>query len=357
MHMKANTDAQRILIVEDEPRVADALSRMLTMPQNGGHQVVACDTGEAALAKLRAEQFDLVITDLRMPGISGLELLDRTRHISPNTRSVLITAFGSTEVEYQARQLANAYLTKPFSLQSFIQAVQQALGSPAIPLPPMMAFSDDGLRAIQQRLDQLHTEIGALSILLADWSGQIIVECGERHDAYSDVLLALLGNSMAAATEVARLLHEENGFDLHYHEGNHFEIYSAMVNETIYLALLFDRRLVGSRIGLVSLYMRRAIEDLRGLLNSALIEPGEAASLHTGMASAMDAALDDAFDFAHKPLPISEPQHTQSRAKLDDPIDSTLPSAMALNSLQSGVGGLLTFEQARSRGLLDRAGV
>ncbi len=318
--MKVSVDQQRILIVEDEPRVANALARVLSMPQNGGHQVVCCDTGEAALVKLREIQFDLLITDLRMPGISGLELLDRTRHISPSTRSVLITAFGSAEVEYQARNLANAYLTKPFSLQSFTQAVKQALSSPAVPLPSMRAFSDYGLRAVQQRLGQLYTDTGALGILLPDWSGQLIVECGERCESYSDALLALLGNSMAAATEVARLLQEENGFDLHYHEGNHFEMYSAMVSETIYLALLFDRRLNGSRIGLVSLYMRRAIDDLRGLLNSAVIEPGEALGLRDGLANAMGGALDDAFSFDTKPLSVPDIQPREQRLNMNDSI-------------------------------------
>jgi len=120
----------RILVVEDESRVGEALCRVLSLPQGGGHEVDYCSSGEAALSRLQEAQPDLLITDLRMSGMSGLELLERVHQISPRTRSLLITAFGSPEVEAQVLRLANGYLSKPFSLQSFLQAVEQVLNAP-----------------------------------------------------------------------------------------------------------------------------------------------------------------------------------------------------------------------------------
>jgi CheY-like chemotaxis protein/predicted regulator of Ras-like GTPase activity (Roadblock/LC7/MglB family) len=295
--MKAGSEPEAILIVEDEHPVADALCKVLRMSQNGGYQVASCESGEAALAALQAAYYDLMITDLRMPGLNGIELIERTRQISPSTRSVLITAFGTAEIEARARNLANAYLPKPFSLQDFLQSVKAALAAPAVPLRPVMMFSEGGLREMQQRLEQLLLDTDAVSAALPDWSGQLLVECSWRDESHLDALLALLGNSMAAAAEVARLLGEEDGFELHYHPGKHLEVYSAMVNDTVFLALLFDRRLAGSRMGLVSLYMRRAVEELRGLLNTALVEPGEALGLQLGFGSEMGSALDEAFSF------------------------------------------------------------
>ena len=107
---------KRVLVVEDESRVAEALCRVLSLPQGGGHQVDYCSSGEAALSRLQETQPDLLITDLRMSGMSGLELLERAHQISPNTRSLLITGFGSPEVEAQVLRLANSYLPKPFNL-------------------------------------------------------------------------------------------------------------------------------------------------------------------------------------------------------------------------------------------------
>ena len=283
-----------ILIVEDENRVATALGRVLSMAQGGGHTVITSASGEEALTKLREIPIDLVISDLRMPGMNGLDLLEAAHQISPNTRSILMTAFGTLEVEQRARYLANAYLPKPFTLQDFLRTVEEALAAPPVTVQSVIAFSEDGLNAIQQRLNALLNDTGALCVLLPDWSGQLLVECGSRSGAESDVLFALLGNSMAAATEVARLLHEEDGFDLQYHEGKHYEVYAAMVSETIFIALLFDRRMGGNRIGLVSLYMRRAIEDLRSLLSTALVDPRSAFGLRTELTSGVDDALEDA---------------------------------------------------------------
>jgi hydroxymethylpyrimidine pyrophosphatase-like HAD family hydrolase/CheY-like chemotaxis protein len=120
-----------ILIIEDSLGVARALNRTLSLPQGGGYWVETCESGEAALERLRRARFDLLITDLRLPGMNGLALLEHARQISPETRSVLITAFGSPQVEERARHLANAYLPKPFRLHNLIQIVHRILGEPA----------------------------------------------------------------------------------------------------------------------------------------------------------------------------------------------------------------------------------
>jgi CheY-like chemotaxis protein len=122
----------RILIVEDEVAVARALQRALSLPQGGGYRAESCGSGEAALERLRAAQFDLMITDFYLPGINGLELLRLARQISPDMHSVLITAFGSPQVKGQAHCLADAYLSKPFHLQDIIQTVRCLLNQPVV---------------------------------------------------------------------------------------------------------------------------------------------------------------------------------------------------------------------------------
>jgi len=120
----------RILIIEDSLGVAQALKRTLSLPQGGGHWVQICGSGEAALEQLRGAHFDLLITDLRLPGMNGLAVLEHARQINPGTGSVLITAFGSPQVEARARQLANVYLPKPFRIHDLIQIVQRVLDEP-----------------------------------------------------------------------------------------------------------------------------------------------------------------------------------------------------------------------------------
>jgi two-component system response regulator (stage 0 sporulation protein F) len=118
---------KRILIIEDELQIVMTLCQALVHPMAGKHQVEVCPLADVAMKRLQYEQFDLVVTDLRMPGMNGLELLRHVHQTSPQTRKMLITAFGSPELEDQVRRLGAVYLPKPFDLQEFVVAVQRAL--------------------------------------------------------------------------------------------------------------------------------------------------------------------------------------------------------------------------------------
>ncbi|HSJ57053.1 MAG TPA: response regulator [Anaerolineae bacterium] len=118
---------KKILIVEDEPRIALALCRALELPVSGTPQVDISPVAETAIAKLQSESFDLVITDLRMPGMGGVELMRHIRDTSPHTRLMLITAYGSPDVEDVTRRLGAAYLPKPFTLRDFVNTVEEIL--------------------------------------------------------------------------------------------------------------------------------------------------------------------------------------------------------------------------------------
>ena len=126
--MDANlTGTNHILIVDDEPKVAFFLGRALER-YNSANRVTISHSGEEALQILGTSDVDVLVTDLRMPGISGLELIRWARASSPRTRSILITAYGSEEIMTQAYDLnASRYITKPFDIQQFTRAVEEAL--------------------------------------------------------------------------------------------------------------------------------------------------------------------------------------------------------------------------------------
>lgn len=138
--------AARILIVEDALGIAEALQRALTLYKDGSYHVEVSDSGEAALKLLVETPFDLLITDLRLPGMDGLELLERARHLGSAARTLLITAYGSPEVEAQARQQASAYLAKPFALRDLLREVELLLNEP-IQVSPPVSEGEDGRRS------------------------------------------------------------------------------------------------------------------------------------------------------------------------------------------------------------------
>ncbi len=126
------SDMKHILVVEDEPLLALALRGALTSRAGGGYEVEISPLGSEALDRLAEKPVDLVVVDLRMPGMSGLEVIRRTRSMSPSTRTMLITAFGSRDVQEAATELSAVYLAKPFSLHEFLGVVQKMLAeSPA----------------------------------------------------------------------------------------------------------------------------------------------------------------------------------------------------------------------------------
>jgi YesN/AraC family two-component response regulator len=112
--LKAQNRAQHILIVDDEPTLVFFLKQDLSQLQLAC-QVDNAAGGEEALSKLTLNKYDLLITDLKMTGINGLTLIEVARSLQPDIRVILMTAFGSREVEDKANQLqVDGYLTKPF---------------------------------------------------------------------------------------------------------------------------------------------------------------------------------------------------------------------------------------------------
>lgn len=126
----------RILLVEDSLGIAKALGRALGFHHDGAYQVEVCQSAEDALRRLHEAPFNLLISDLRLPGMDGLELLNRAQRIRPETRRMLITAYGSPELETKVRQSASVYLPKPFRLGDLIQIVERILKEPPAQPPP-----------------------------------------------------------------------------------------------------------------------------------------------------------------------------------------------------------------------------
>ncbi len=83
---------ERILIVDDEENLVALFKRIL---QKEGYEVQCASSGEEALEKLETEWFDLVITDLKMPGMDGLELLSKAKAVNPTMPFIMLTAFGT----------------------------------------------------------------------------------------------------------------------------------------------------------------------------------------------------------------------------------------------------------------------
>lgn len=116
---------EKILVVDDEQSLREVLSIML---KRAGYAVTSATDGEEAVELLQKEIFDLVITDLRMPKVDGLEVLKAVKSTSPETVVLIITAFASADSAVEAmKQGAYDYLTKPFQVDEVQLIIRNAL--------------------------------------------------------------------------------------------------------------------------------------------------------------------------------------------------------------------------------------
>jgi excisionase family DNA binding protein len=118
----------RILVVDDEPAVRELLVKMLT---DADYDVDAAPDGPTAVDLLGRSEYDLLITDLRMPGMDGLSVIREARRKSSDMAVVVVTGFSTEASAIEAINLGvSGYLTKPFRLPRVLQVAAKALGEP-----------------------------------------------------------------------------------------------------------------------------------------------------------------------------------------------------------------------------------
>jgi response regulator RpfG family c-di-GMP phosphodiesterase len=121
----SDAEPARILVVDDEKVIREILCEFLALE---GFVVQGVEDGEAALAELRVRHYDLVITDLKMPGKSGIEILEAIEELKLNVITVVMTGFGTVETAIQAmKRGAYDYILKPFKIEEVIHIVQRGL--------------------------------------------------------------------------------------------------------------------------------------------------------------------------------------------------------------------------------------
>ncbi|HET9886652.1 MAG TPA: response regulator [bacterium] len=118
--------AKRILVVDDQESMRQMLSDLLEVM---GHEACAVEGGESALNNLRQQSADLVITDLNMPVMNGMELMKQIKSEFPGIPVIIITGYGSFNTEKQVLSNgADGYIPKPCTIHRVQQTVNQALG-------------------------------------------------------------------------------------------------------------------------------------------------------------------------------------------------------------------------------------
>jgi CheY-like chemotaxis protein/predicted regulator of Ras-like GTPase activity (Roadblock/LC7/MglB family) len=268
--MSINNKRKRVLIVDDEESVAVVLAAGLSRANQ--YQVETATSGAAALAKFKADPFDLVLTDYRMPDMSGIELSEKIRQLRPNTLIMLMTAFDSRQVREQAEaSKLHEYIQKPIPVAQVRAIVEKALAqtlAKSVEPPPAATVSDD----VNGYVRKLRLDTRADCVLLLRAAGHLVVVDGATQNLDVGSIGALIAANFMAATELARLLGNQSIFKSSFHEGPDYDIYAYDINGDFLLAVIFGR---ASKAGLVRHYTQETAVSLLPLLAKLLEVPAD----------------------------------------------------------------------------------
>lgn len=231
----------RILVVDDEPSIREFLEIML---QREGYVVKTVDSGPAALSALKASAYDVVVTDISMPDMTGIELMGRLKQLHSEAAVIVMTAHGSTESAVEAMKLgATDYLTKPFQLDEMKIAIQSAIRSVAL----------------ERENRQLRTELGKSfsvgNIIGNSPAMQVVFDLVQRVSSTKTNIM-ILGESGTGKELVAHAIHR-NGSDA----GSPLVV----INCAAVPEALFESELFGHKRGAFT----GAVADKRGIFEQA----------------------------------------------------------------------------------------
>lgn len=143
--------SERILVVDDELFVRELLLEFLS---SEGYEVTLADSGEQAVRLAQTQAMDVVLLDLKMPGIDGIETLKRMRETDPNTLAIIMTGYPTIESSIEAlRYGAHDYVIKPFKLNDLKVSIEKALQEHKLKTE---------IGQLKDRIAQLEGELGKL---------------------------------------------------------------------------------------------------------------------------------------------------------------------------------------------------
>jgi CheY-like chemotaxis protein/predicted regulator of Ras-like GTPase activity (Roadblock/LC7/MglB family) len=242
-----------------------------------GYAVETAQTAEEALEVLPQIPFSLVITDLQMPGMDGLELLAQIKRSSPETPVVMITAHGSMDTVIQAlRHGVNDFVNKPFKPADLLNIVHRESKSPEAVAPSSPAavlglqLSARQMDRIDQHLAEMRLETGARCVLLIEGNGYLISAKGVIEDINVSALATLVAGDFAATAGIASVIGEQDAFRLNYHEGEQYSVYSAQVAPDVFMLVIFGQEI---KLGSVLYYARNILPKLQGIFKRVESSP------------------------------------------------------------------------------------
>ena len=253
---------RNILIVDDQRDILRLLHSTLDTLKNVEIKVFEAPSGEEALLESSRHKVDLLITDYKLPGMSGVELMHKVRARHPEAKVILITGMNERKVrEEMLNAGALAIFDKPIPLADFLDVVERGLGLVQTIFPPEKTESGGKEEERHARLSDLlanfRQDIKAEAVFLLNDRGLVQARTGKLHDASMEVsLISTLMAIHGASLKVARHNHQESFDSYHVFSGGDHDLLFIPVTP-LYALLVAGNGLAAEE---------RVLESVSGLL-------------------------------------------------------------------------------------------
>ena len=313
-------NVKNILVVDDYFEMLEFLRSMLEI---SGHdyEVLAVPSAEEGFLELQRTNFDLLITDVRLPGMSGFELIRRVRRVRPDMAVIILTAYSTAQGKKEAEELGVLrYFAKPLDTEAMLTAVHIALFGEAgddgvAEAAPVRAVANRPLSLslrVQHRLDSLRTDTGASGLVLANLDGKILYRAGSKSVPIDlNQLVAVVARNIENSFGLAQALGGKVPFTIQYHAGDQYELYNANIGRDYFITMYFDVAARRGRIGTIWVFAQRAIKELFPLLTEA-----DRTATPTAVPASAP-AVEKAIPAEPPSPPVPEPAVTEAEEEID----------------------------------------
>jgi len=302
--------AKRVLAVSGREGIAPALQVQIELWGDGLEFTLAA-SGNEALWEIRGSPYDLVISPWQLPEMNGMEFAEVVQALSPATKVVLVGVPQITPpLQSQAERLQLFALLPEVAPQDVAAVISRALGvslprpkpapappppppqeeppppkpaaaarpkpavaapqpetPPAPPPPPRVTLNKAQIDTVRRALRDIVAAVGPQVAFLASAAGDPLVVEGNPGDLPLPAIAAKAAAGLVGLSDLARLLNEDRFLGLSLFNGARYDVYLFTITAATSLFLIFDKRIVESKLGSVWLYTRRVVDDLAAALS------------------------------------------------------------------------------------------
>jgi CheY-like chemotaxis protein/predicted regulator of Ras-like GTPase activity (Roadblock/LC7/MglB family) len=343
----------RVLLVDDHREVSTMLR---TSIQLSGLDCVVVDvaSGEDALLEMGRGPVDLLVADNRLPGISGLEVIERLKSMYPAARSILITGEPSNEVRRKAEVLGVlALLEKPIGTSLFLEAVARVLrevNRPAV----SRDLAGENRAKLLARLQVLHAMLSASSVQLIDSFGRVVDQEGQQIGGEVELVLSALAAASDAGQKVSELIAGLLPANVQIFEGGSHHLFLFNVGAFYNLVIAVVSTNTMNQMGTILVEGRKAADELLDLLSGfgavevASAERSVLEQRRQAASSKWRVIMDEEQEEVNQEL--EKAGKGLKRGQADKFWDEAASGPARDNESEDGI---LTYEEARDKGLLS----